>query len=466
MAALEDWERKESAALLQAKGRTLALGPGQVGVVDRADEEFVYVRLRAGDPALGGYVERRLPHAKLTREQREALFPVSLPDTPAVRTARFMRAVAGDPANLALAAQAVLSLGDAPLAEHYAAWVRKREKVDRETAAARSWPALEQAVAPSPLSAEQAAKALADLQAWEDRHGGTDWALAQDAVLQQWRLAARRAARPLLLLNGGFEEGVEGWAPDPKNQGQPAAAGDGVKAGKGALNLPAQTGVLQQLRLKTGQSCLVSGWVKALQPDGFFRVCLDNWQSESGVAVEQSGAAEWTKWELEVRATRDDHVLGLRNESSSGVVLVDEISVEPLCAEAAPQPRDGGWTTFGGHSYKLVRKRAPWLTAQRLCRELGGHLACVSSAEENAFLSRLAREYGEDVWLGLTDDGPGGGWRWLSGEGFSFLAWAPNRPASPNCGPRAACLSRWHNFAWADAPLARPCAFICEWEPR
>jgi hypothetical protein len=96
---------------------------------------------------------------------------------------------------------------------------------------------------------------------------------------------------------------------------------------------------------------------------------------------------------------------------------------------------DGG----NGHWYQATRWPAPktWPDALASARELGGLLACATSAGENEWIAVHSDLYqpgcagGCEGWhLGGYQDftaadylEPSGGWRWISGEPWSYTAW-------------------------------------------
>jgi hypothetical protein len=94
--------------------------------------------------------------------------------------------------------------------------------------------------------------------------------------------------------------------------------------------------------------------------------------------------------------------------------------------------QDGG----NGHAYLGVSEPGTvnWTSARAAAEALGGHLATITSqAEANFINANLALDRG---WLGGYQDRtapdftePAGGWRWITGEAWSFTNW---RGAEPN----------------------------------
>ena len=115
------------------------------------------------------------------------------------------------------------------------------------------------------------------------------------------------------------------------------------------------------------------------------------------------------------------------------------------CKPAMTGPTEYVVWLGNGHWYR-VEDVGPggisWKDAQAAAASVGGYLATITSAEENAFAYTLARfvpeawsnsgANGLGPWLGgFQPDGsvePAGGWQWVSGETFSYANWAVGEP--------------------------------------
>ena len=86
--------------------------------------------------------------------------------------------------------------------------------------------------------------------------------------------------------------------------------------------------------------------------------------------------------------------------------------------------------TFGGHRYQLVRESLNWTEAKAKAEQLGGHLATVTTHEENGFIRAKflgALEHDEGFWIGGQANADGS-YAWVTGEPFSVKGWLANRP--------------------------------------
>lgn len=121
-----------------------------------------------------------------------------------------------------------------------------------------------------------------------------------------------------------------------------------------------------------------------------------------------------------------------------------------------------------GHVYQVVTHSTPltWDEAKLEAESMGGHLATITSAEENAFAWSLvdddpryvaANELGWwGVWIGGSQPPgspePAGNWQWVTGEPFAFDDWGAGQPDnhlhSP-AGESRLCFSsdaKWNDF--------------------
>lgn len=147
---------------------------------------------------------------------------------------------------------------------------------------------------------------------------------------------------------------------------------------------------------------------------------------------------------------------------------------------------DGG----NGHWYLAKRWESPktWEDARSSAAQMGGHLACVTTAAENQFIYERSNLYqpgcanGQEGWhLGGYQDlsasdysEPAGGWRWISGEPWSYTAWLTGVPGGDrpnNFGPggeRYLKMSempyapRWDDVGVGSSQLFM-CGAIIEW---
>ena len=128
-------------------------------------------------------------------------------------------------------------------------------------------------------------------------------------------------------------------------------------------------------------------------------------------------------------------------KSIKQAVLVSLISLSPVVAQAAPIQ----WTVGSGgngHWYEFISTptTAPnAFTAASGMSYLGmqGYLATITSAAENTFVSSTVAG-GALAWLGGSDAGSEGIWKWVAGpeagQTFTYTNWAGGEPNNAGIG--------------------------------
>lgn len=131
----------------------------------------------------------------------------------------------------------------------------------------------------------------------------------------------------------------------------------------------------------------------------------------------------------------------------------------------------------GFSRYQMMRGKVTWGEARVFAESLGGHLAILTSAEENdwvktTFGDRIAA-VGDSLWCGaFFHDGK----RWLTGERFAYQDWLPGWSDSKVQGgaltnQRAMVLLRaaggrlgWESQTVDGQAAGSPLGFLVEWE--
>ena len=82
-----------------------------------------------------------------------------------------------------------------------------------------------------------------------------------------------------------------------------------------------------------------------------------------------------------------------------------------------------GYVEFNGHYYTYVKGLFTYAEAEAAAATAGGHLATITSAEENAFLASLIAGKDLGAWLGGNDAGTEGQWQWTQGPEAGTTFW-------------------------------------------
>lgn len=142
---------------------------------------------------------------------------------------------------------------------------------------------------------------------------------------------------------------------------------------------------------------------------------------------------------------------------------------------------DGG----NGHWYEavVVPSGITWSEADAAARSVGGYLATIASESENAFVYSLITD--DEFWhVGNTSNGPwiggyqdrnapdysepGGGWRWVTDEPFTYTNWTPGALNNGNGGTEEDYMmfGGWGSektAKWNDAPNGPNIGYVIEY---
>ena len=129
--------------------------------------------------------------------------------------------------------------------------------------------------------------------------------------------------------------------------------------------------------------------------------------------------------------------------------------------------------SFNGSYYKVFDTTLSWYAARNYAESLGGHLATITSREEQLFIESLIQDGDKDeYWLGGTNGGREGEWAWVTGERFTsetFQNWAPGEPNNQGgIEHYLIIINTWHPNLfgfWNDGTVegSGNIGFIVEW---
>ena len=140
---------------------------------------------------------------------------------------------------------------------------------------------------------------------------------------------------------------------------------------------------------------------------------------------------------------------------------------------------------FSGHCYLRIDQGMTWFEAKACCERLGGHLATITSHEEQNFIeSLIAGGKKHYYWLGGTDEKVEGEWVWITGEPWGYTNWFPGQPDNRSgidgavqnylaiASDKPNSSTFWGKFSWQDIEATGDSAgefisdnsgIICEW---
>ena len=105
-----------------------------------------------------------------------------------------------------------------------------------------------------------------------------------------------------------------------------------------------------------------------------------------------------------------------------------------------------------------------WEEAKSYCEKIGGHLAVINDADENAYLYQYMKDCGfTGAYFGLVDEKQNGSWKWVYGNS-TYFNWAEGEPSNAD-EPYGMFFYKFTDGTWNDAKWGdNTKAFICEWE--
>lgn len=110
--------------------------------------------------------------------------------------------------------------------------------------------------------------------------------------------------------------------------------------------------------------------------------------------------------------------------------------VEPFAGPDLDQDGLSDSYEQGRTRYSIVAGSFSWIEAKADAERRGGHLATIVTAQEWADIRTVLGTAldGKNLWLGGTDEGSEGRWRWLTGERWSYTHWRVNEPGNDSLG--------------------------------
>ena len=127
------------------------------------------------------------------------------------------------------------------------------------------------------------------------------------------------------------------------------------------------------------------------------------------------------------------------------------------------------WTGFGSSCYKIHSSQG-WTYARLNCQNFGGELVKIESEDENKFIkTEFLSGGGGRYWIGLSDLGNEGDWRWTDGtEITGYEKWRSGQPnnheGDQHCGAilKGNYYGANYNAEWNDEKCSLTLDYICE----
>ena len=121
---------------------------------------------------------------------------------------------------------------------------------------------------------------------------------------------------------------------------------------------------------------------------------------------------------------------------------------------------DEGWKQFGNNCYLFKMEKKTWTAAEDFCLNEGGHLASIATEAINTFIGNEMNL--EDFWVGGSDRGREGTWKWTDCTPWEFAFWGSGEPNNVDHSKNSQnCMKyRWWR-RWDDDTCSKEIEFVC-----
>lgn len=130
-----------------------------------------------------------------------------------------------------------------------------------------------------------------------------------------------------------------------------------------------------------------------------------------------------------------------------------------------------GALNWNDHYYAIFDNCKSWEEAAEYCESRGGHLATITSSDENAALYSFMKQSGyESAYFGLSDSSDEDNWTWVTGESVDYMNWHSGEPnGESSTEDYAMFYYKFSDGTWNDGEFGSGTAnggttFICEWD--
>ena len=128
--------------------------------------------------------------------------------------------------------------------------------------------------------------------------------------------------------------------------------------------------------------------------------------------------------------------------------------------------------SYNGHRYRAFSSDTvkSYDDAVEYCRKIGGHLATISSAEENEIVYQAMIDAGlKNAYFGYYRTDNQSDWVWADGSTDNYTNWHEGEPSNDASELYAMYYEKFDDSTWNDGDFTfalrdQPSEFICEWD--
>jgi len=260
------------------------------------------------------------------------------------------------------------------------------------------------------------------------------------------------------------------------------------KSGSVNPNTPTATTKSNVLTLEQARGLISKYFDNTLDPDGDIisvTAVEEEVLSDNSVRFElrtQNKSAEWTHNAnilmgmiiVDLSTGKAEIEYNAGNKETIDLLNIPEKAVKPVVTP-------DGLANFNGHYYKVFDDSMTWRDAKAYCESLGGHLATITSIEEQQFIENLLQNGNKySYWLGATKNNSEGLFKWITSEAWTYENFYDVNPSWYHSDFSGAenylILEKYYNASkWTgvtndnaqrhdNRPSIDYTGFICEWD--